>query len=411
MLTESTLRRLWPHVDEAKPGLISAVVAAAPTVFAKYGLTTSLTVAHAMAQFSEEFGADMPASKIEFEENLNYSIAGLMRTWPSRFPTSAHAQPYANNPKKLANYVYGSRMGNRPGTDDGWTYRGRGGSQVTGHDGYAGVADKTGLDLLASPDQVNEPVHFLECSVADFVLCGCLPFAEKDDVRGVTHHLNGGYNGLNVRERWLERWKTALAADGHPPAPLVVQNAPDTIAYGDTGTMVKAVQDSLIRLGYPLGAADGDFGDKTRAAVLAFQAAEGLATTGVVDQATKDRLETAPPRPVDEARATATADDLRKAGSQTVAHADSVKNVGKVIIAAGSAAGANQTGALDQAHHAVEQVTALKELLETVQSLIEWFTGHLWIVALGSGGAAIYYGSKIIQQRVANHRSGANLAR
>jgi putative chitinase len=76
------------------------------------------------------------------EENLNYSAKRLTQVWPSRFPTLAAATPYANNPQKLANKVYGGRMGN-VGPDDGWRYRGRGFVQVTGKDNYSkyGLAD------------------------------------------------------------------------------------------------------------------------------------------------------------------------------------------------------------------------------------------------------------------------------
>ncbi len=75
-------------------------------------------------------------------ENLNYSAKRLTEVWPSRFPTLAAAQPCAGNPRRLANKVYGGRLGNT-GDDDGWLYRGRGLAQVTGKTNYAkfGLAD------------------------------------------------------------------------------------------------------------------------------------------------------------------------------------------------------------------------------------------------------------------------------
>jgi putative chitinase len=418
MLTEQTLRKLWPHVDEAKPGLISAVVAAAPGVFQKYGLTTPLTVAHAMAQFSEEFGADLPAHKIEFDEDMSYSTDGLMKTWPKHFTSYAFAAQYAHNPQKLANFIYEppihNDLGNRPNSGDGWAYHGRGGSQVTGRgdakSGYVGLARLTGLDLLGDPEMVNEPEHFLECAVGDFILCGCLPFAERDDVRGVTHHLNGAYIGLDVRERWLERWKTALAAEGHPAAPQAVPDG--TIAYGSKGFEVEAIQAALIKKGYQVGGEpDGDFGDKTRAAVLAFQGTEGLPTTGVVDQATKAALESAPPRPIDEDRATATADDLRGAGSQTVAHADNLNLVAKAGVAVGGGTALNQSGALDQVQSLVSSVGGPHEALSIVQNVLQWTEQHLWIGIVAGGAAVWYFGRNIIAQRLADHRSGVHLGR
>lgn len=82
-------------------------------------------------------------------ENLNYSAKRMTQVWPSRFPTVAAAQPYANNPKALANKVYGGRLGN-DGPNDGWLYRGRGLAQITGKTNYA----KFGL--AENPDAASE---------------------------------------------------------------------------------------------------------------------------------------------------------------------------------------------------------------------------------------------------------------
>ena len=204
-LTLAMMQKHWPHGDQHVPGLIEGIVTAGSVVFPKYGLNVPLTVAHAMAQFSHECGAGL-----EMVENLNYSAQGLMRTWPSRFPAARAAQ-YAHRPQAIADTVYGGRMGNAPPpSDDGWNYRGRGLSQVTGKEGYGKLAGKTGFDLLAHPELLSDPDHALECGVADFVLCGCLPFAERDDVTGVTKHLNGGLIGLAERRQWLAVWKREL---------------------------------------------------------------------------------------------------------------------------------------------------------------------------------------------------------
>lgn len=98
------------------------------------GQRRSLSVQHLAAILAESHhetgGAMQP-----LEENLNYSAKRLTQVWPSRFPTLAAAQPYVNNPRKLANKVYGDRLGN-VGQDDGWLYRGRGLAQITGKANY-----------------------------------------------------------------------------------------------------------------------------------------------------------------------------------------------------------------------------------------------------------------------------------
>jgi putative chitinase len=83
------------------------------------------------------------------EENLNYSAKRLTQVWPGRFPTLSSAQPYANNPQKLANKVYGGRMGNT-GPNDGWLFRGRGLPQITGRDNYR----RAGIE--GNPDKALE---------------------------------------------------------------------------------------------------------------------------------------------------------------------------------------------------------------------------------------------------------------
>lgn len=221
-LDEASLRRLWPRGDSRVPGLIAGMVQSSSDVFARFGIMTPLLVAHVMAQISHECGAGR-----DIVENLNYTAARMREVWPSRFPTLASAQPYAGNPQALANKVYNGRMGNRTGSDDGWNFRGRGGAQTTGRDGYARVKAATGLDVVTQPDLLIDPRHFLLCAVSDFVDCGCLPYAQADDVTGVTRRLNGGTIGLAERKVWLGKWKAALQ---QAPAPVAVPAQPAPVA-------------------------------------------------------------------------------------------------------------------------------------------------------------------------------------
>lgn len=197
--------KLWPNADQKIDGLGAGIIETAPEVFKKYGIDTPRLVAHVMAQVSHETGAGR-----DVVENMAYSPKRMMQVWPTRFPTIESAQPYAGNPRALANKVYNGRMGNIPGSDDGWNFRGRGASQTTGRDGYARLALKTGLDVVKHPEIVNDPKYFMLCGVADFVACGCLPFAIRDDILNVTKKLNGGTVGLEDRVDWLKKWKAEL---------------------------------------------------------------------------------------------------------------------------------------------------------------------------------------------------------
>lgn len=63
-----------------------------------------------------------------------------------------------------------------------------------------------------------------------------------------------------------------------------------TLKQGARGEQVKAVQQKLIKWGYLKGSADGIFGAKTKAAVIAFQKKNGLTADGIVGTRTAQAL-------------------------------------------------------------------------------------------------------------------------
>lgn len=445
-ISESLLRRMWPHGDAKVAGLIAGIAASSADVFARNRITTALQVAHIMAQMSHECGAGT-----EVVENLNYRAEQLARQWPSHF-TAAQAVRMAHNPRAIADQAYNGRMGNRTGSDDGWKFRGRGGPQTTGEQGYAKLAAKTGLDLLGTPDLENDPKNFLECMVADFILCGCLPFCSPrpglplGDIHGVTQHLNGGQIGAAQRIAWFNRWWPALkgmdaaapvlaprmemvaapadsgaaaadAADDAAGDAAEAQEDDGVLRYGSSGFEVKALQQKLVSLGYMVGEVDGDFVAGTRAAVLAFQADNGLPTTAEIDAATKAALKTAPPKPVSEKRATATADDLAAGGSKTIETGQGMSLWGKLLTLTGLAGGgghaAQKAGLLDTVKDTTDQVSSFREMFGQVQDVGGWVIAtaatYWWLVLLGLGFVGIKFGGDIIRRRLADHRSAFNL--
>ena len=62
------------------------------------------------------------------------------------------------------------------------------------------------------------------------------------------------------------------------------------VSYGSRGDTVRKLQELLNALGYDCGSVDGIFGSKTKAAVLAFQKANGLAADGIVGPLTWGKL-------------------------------------------------------------------------------------------------------------------------
>jgi putative chitinase len=142
------------------------------------------------------------------DENLNYSAERLRQVWPARFQTLAIAQPYARNPRALANKVYGGRLGNDL-VDDGWRYHGRGLIQLTGRDNYALAQELTGLPLIDMPELLLEPEPALRASVSWWE--ETVPDTVMRDIGRVTRYVNGGYNGLQERRRLTQVADVALA--------------------------------------------------------------------------------------------------------------------------------------------------------------------------------------------------------
>jgi putative chitinase len=170
---------------------------------------TPLRLAHFMAQILHESGG----LATQFE-NLNYSAERLAKVWPSRFQPRGPLNPaaYAHNPQKLANEVYGARMGNSA-PNDGFTYRGRGLLQLTGKNSYQEATtllrreNPAAPDFVAAPDEVISAQWCLAVAASEWVAKGCNPLADQDDIRRITRAINGGLIGLAERTEWTKRTK------------------------------------------------------------------------------------------------------------------------------------------------------------------------------------------------------------
>jgi len=134
------------------------------------------------------------------EENLNYRAATLMKLWPKRFPTQEIANEYEKQPKKIANKVYSSRMGNRDeASGDGFRFRGRGCIQLTGSDGYFHAGKALGVDFWANPELVATPKYAALTAGWFWSTHKCNELAENANWVGLTKKINGGTIGLDDR--------------------------------------------------------------------------------------------------------------------------------------------------------------------------------------------------------------------
>jgi len=78
---------------------------------------------------------------------------------------------------------------------------------------------------------------------------------------------------------------SACPADSTPNKQFVVPTK-----LGNSGLLVRMVQTQLHDLGFYTGKVNGSFGSSTRTAVKAFQTANTLPVTGIVDAATASAL-------------------------------------------------------------------------------------------------------------------------
>ena len=74
------------------------------------------------------------------------------------------------------------------------------------------------------------------------------------------------------------------------PAEAIPDNLPRMTAPGPYDDMIKQVQEKLNGLGFDAGTVNGDFGEKTQAALAQFQLANLLPASGALDDATLKEL-------------------------------------------------------------------------------------------------------------------------
>lgn len=166
-----------------------------------------LELAHLMAQCDHESGGFKHTV-----ENLNYSVDGLLKTFPKYFKT-ANPADYAHNPEMIANRVYANRLGNgNELTGDGWRFRGRGFIQITGRSNYQRFFKAIGLDESTKPEVLADyPLASAAWFFDDNQLWKwCLVGSTREAVEGVTRRVNGGLIGLDNRVAMFNKYWNLL---------------------------------------------------------------------------------------------------------------------------------------------------------------------------------------------------------
>lgn len=235
-MSDLTIEQLKALAPTGKTAIIKNTVTAFNTYAEEYGINTPLRKAHFLAQLAHE---------------------------------SAHFQTTVEYGGKNARYA---------------PWYGRGLIQVTWEENYRAFykwAQEKGLN----PPDFTSAEGREQAARFPWAFLGAVWYwsahrlnelADRDDVRAITKKINGGYNGLDDRIKYLAAAKKIFGATSTgSPAP--------------TGHSVLKIQNALIKLGYKI-TADGQMGPATRAAIKMFQKSYGLTADGVVGPKTAEVL-------------------------------------------------------------------------------------------------------------------------
>jgi putative chitinase len=163
-----------------------------------YDINTPQRIAAFVAQCAHESGNFMV-----LKENLNYRPATLRKIFPKYFPTDAIANDYAtrlNKQMHIASRAYANRMGNGDEASlEGWKFCGRGLIQLTGKNNYQAFADSLEMNINDVPEYLGTFEGAAQSACWFWETNNLNRFADKNDIKGLTKAINGGYIGLEDR--------------------------------------------------------------------------------------------------------------------------------------------------------------------------------------------------------------------
>lgn len=161
-------------LENLKGHIPDSVIAQIPDTAEKFNITTPLRLAHFLAQCAHESG--------KFK-------------WAVEF---ASGDAYEGR-KDLGN--------TEPG--DGPRFKGRGYIQLTGRANYTAFSKFCGEDCVANPDLVATKYPMMSAAYffeKNSIWKVCDKGATEDIVKAVTKMVNGGYNGLDERQKYFNEY-------------------------------------------------------------------------------------------------------------------------------------------------------------------------------------------------------------
>ncbi|TDK35190.1 DUF3380 domain-containing protein [Rhizobium deserti] len=248
----------------------------------------------------------------------------------------------------------------------------------------------------------DEEAH-LQAAVTFIKNSGLDDELRRHDWKGFAKGYNGTGYAVNKYDQKLAaayaKWSKINDTPFEAAAAPIVPAAPPQSEPTDA-KLIEKVQQLLRDKGYPeVGNVDNKPGSRTRNAILAFEADNGMALSGAVSDALLVALIKAPIRQNAPARENATAKDLKDAPS--VKMGDMLKKLGAGVLAASGLGGlAEGAGDLDKVISGVNKLKAVTDVLLSVSP---------WILGAVAGSVAIYFGSNFIKEQVLAYREGRHV--
>ena len=178
-LTLANLRKIRPDVN---PDAIPIILKYAP----QYDILTKKQMCAFLSNCIIESNA-FNAKR----ESFAYSAGRLRKVFSSRVHSISEAkQLIAKGQVAVANFLYGGRYGNRPGTNDGWNYRGGGIIQNTFRSNYYILQNMTKIPFGDNPKLIEDLENSVKAAMAFWQINGCNAKAEKINVYSDGYTLN-----------------------------------------------------------------------------------------------------------------------------------------------------------------------------------------------------------------------------
>ena len=217
LLSRNQLAKIFPlavkngNVDEFLP------------YFNKYMSQNEINTPARMAAFFSQ--GSIETGGLRFMKELEgYSVKqarsalGAYKNKPDDFIKS-----YLESSEKFFSYAYDGKNGNIKGTNDGYTFIGRGFFQITGRGNYKLVSDIVGVDYVATPELLRQPEVAVRSAtifwgynklnpLADNISAPVTVWKEnktwvsnQTDFLEISKTVNGGYNHIKDRANEYNR--------------------------------------------------------------------------------------------------------------------------------------------------------------------------------------------------------------